>query len=49
MKEKVAKDASRRKKKRPTTSLEELEDEPLSITNIVVRIWNVTDATLTIK
>lgn len=47
MKEKVAKDATRKKKKkRPTISL---EDEPLSITNIVVRIWNVTDAMLTIK
>lgn len=46
MKEKVAKDATRRKKKKPTISL---EDEPLSITNIVVRIWNVTDAMLTIK
>lgn len=45
MKEKVAKDATRKKKK-PTISL---EDEPLSITNIVVRIWNVTDAMLTIK
>lgn len=33
-------------KKKPTISL---EDEPLSITNIVVRIWNVTDAMLTIK
>lgn len=46
MKEKVAKNATRRKKKKPTISL---EDEPLSITNIVVRIWNVTDAMLTIK
>lgn len=44
MKEKVAKDAMRKKK--PTISL---QDEPLSITNIVVRIWNVTDAMLTIK
>lgn len=34
------------KKKKKTISL---EDEPLSITNIVVRIWNVTDAMLTIK
>lgn len=45
MKEKVAKAATRKKKKKTIS----LEDEPLSITNIVVRIWNVTDAMLTIK
>lgn len=44
--QKLQPEKKKAKKKSPTISL---EDEPLSITNIVVRIWNVTDAMLTIK
>lgn len=46
MKEKLQKMQPEELKKKAPISL---EDEPLSITNIVVRIWNVTDAMLTIK